>query len=358
MHLKRKDRIRRKKIFKKIIITIIIIILIFIGIGYSTFSQNHTLFGKITIKESTIYPTITITLGDIWGSGNGTYIYPYTVTIYNNSNETINGWTIGFDIPAGTTINAQYGTVATISDNKISCTVSDQYDNSTILPDSSVSFRVFLDIPITGYQYTNVTFNGSRNGGNTEITATGLNVDPISTSVSVGATKTITAMITPTGATGTVTWASSNTAIATVSNTGVVTGVSPGTANIIASLNSLTATCNVTILSNEISNNDVTVNMTAGNPWPNGSNYITQYNLTITNKSTKIINNLQFDINLPEGSTISGIFNCTYINNGTVFTFSKNGMALQPNSSNTEIVIQIEVPQENFVAEVTNVSSS
>ena len=74
---------------------------------------------------------------------------------------------------------------------------------------------------------------------------------PSLTLTSAGQTYTLTATLTPSNATNkTVTWTSSNAAVATVSNTGVVTAVANGTAVITATTNdgtNLTAQCNVTV---------------------------------------------------------------------------------------------------------------
>lgn len=73
-----------------------------------------------------------------------------------------------------------------------------------------------------------------------------LTVSPTTATVAVGAAETITATVTPSTFTN-VTWASSNEGVATVSNTGVVTGVSAGTATITATAGAKTATCTVTV---------------------------------------------------------------------------------------------------------------
>ena len=66
------------------------------------------------------------------------------------------------------------------------------------------------------------------------VSATGIEVTPTSSEIKVGGTTTITATVKPNNATNkNVTWSSSNTAVATVSN-GVVTGKSEGTATITA----------------------------------------------------------------------------------------------------------------------------
>ena len=80
----------------------------------------------------------------------------------------------------------------------------------------------------------------------TEEELTGITLDESSLSVAVNDTATLTATLLPKGATGDVTWASSNTTVATVVS-GEVIGVKEGTANIIASVGSFTATCVVTV---------------------------------------------------------------------------------------------------------------
>ena len=68
------------------------------------------------------------------------------------------------------------------------------------------------------------------------------------TDVEVGKTITLTAKVSPENATDkTVTWSSSDTAIATVDSTGKVTGVAAGTATITAKAGEKTAAVDVTV---------------------------------------------------------------------------------------------------------------
>lgn len=76
-------------------------------------------------------------------------------------------------------------------------------------------------------------------------TTTALGVSPTTESITVEETATITASVTPTG--NAVTWKSSNNAIATVDNSGVVTGVSAGVAVITATSGAYSASCTVTV---------------------------------------------------------------------------------------------------------------
>ena len=72
-----------------------------------------------------------------------------------------------------------------------------------------------------------------------------ISVTPSSGSVAVGATLNLTA--TTSGGTGSVTWTSSNTNVATVDSSGVVTGVAAGSATITGTYSGETDTCAVTV---------------------------------------------------------------------------------------------------------------
>ncbi len=82
------------------------------------------------------------------------------------------------------------------------------------------------------------------------VSVTGVTVNPTTSSVNVGATQQLTATVAPSNATNqTVTWSSSNTAIATVSTSGLVTGVASGTATITVTTSDggFNATCAVAV---------------------------------------------------------------------------------------------------------------
>ncbi|EPL1953323.1 Ig-like domain-containing protein [Citrobacter freundii] len=77
--------------------------------------------------------------------------------------------------------------------------------------------------------------------------ATGITVTPETASVDVGDTTSLTATLAPAGATDTVTWESSDPEVATVSASGVVTGVAAGTATITARARTFTDTATITV---------------------------------------------------------------------------------------------------------------
>ncbi len=80
------------------------------------------------------------------------------------------------------------------------------------------------------------------------IDPTGVSVDPSTLTMSVGAKKRLKALLTPSNATGAFVWTSDDMNVATVdSETGYVTAVAPGTANIKVQVGKVSAVCAVTV---------------------------------------------------------------------------------------------------------------
>ena len=79
-----------------------------------------------------------------------------------------------------------------------------------------------------------ITLAACGGGGTGPVTVTGVTVTPASPSVAVGATVALSATVSPSNASQNVAWSSAAPAVATVSTSGVVTGVSEGTAVVTA----------------------------------------------------------------------------------------------------------------------------
>ncbi len=115
---------------------------------------------------------------------------------------------------------------------------------------AGTSYRYFRYLSPAG-SYGNVReieFYG--NAGSVSVSVTGVSLSPTTASIGVGATQTLTATVAPSNATNkSVTWSSNNTAIATVSSSGVVTGVAVGSATITVTTvdGTKTATCTITV---------------------------------------------------------------------------------------------------------------
>ena len=92
-----------------------------------------------------------------------------------------------------------------------------------------------------------VTFTTTE-APSTNVPATSVTVSPVSISINVGETATIVASMEPSNTTDTLTWSSSNTEVATVSNTGKITALKAGTTTITARANAnVASTVTVTV---------------------------------------------------------------------------------------------------------------
>ena len=97
---------------------------------------------------------------------------------------------------------------------------------------------------------TSVSGNSVLSVSAAQISPTGVTVSPGSSSVSAGGTKQLSASVSPAGALQSVTWSSGNTAIATVSSSGLVFALSPGEVTITAAAaasSSVKGTATVTV---------------------------------------------------------------------------------------------------------------
>lgn len=82
----------------------------------------------------------------------------------------------------------------------------------------------------------------------TPVAVTGVSLDKTTASVAIGAAAQLTATVAPENADDkTVTWTSSDNAVATVDSTGKVTGVAAGTADITATASGKTAKATITV---------------------------------------------------------------------------------------------------------------
>ncbi|MBQ6179548.1 MAG: Ig domain-containing protein, partial [Bacteroidales bacterium] len=100
------------------------------------------------------------------------------------------------------------------------------------------------------------------------VSVSDVTITPVSSSLQVGESVSLSATVNPQNATDkTVTWSSSNASVATVSSSGLVTAKAVGTATITASAGGKSATCNVTVtpvLVNSITLNQSSANVNVG----------------------------------------------------------------------------------------------
>lgn len=124
-------------------------------------------------------------------------------------------------------------------------------DKSTIA-DPALSASLNLDLGILRIMQQSMLADNvvvpltEGDAGTGNVAATGITLMPTELSIEEGASSTLAATLTPEGATDSVVWASSAEGVATVSS-GVVTGMSAGTATITATAGNVSASCNVTV---------------------------------------------------------------------------------------------------------------
>jgi uncharacterized protein YjdB len=122
-------------------------------------------------------------------------------------------------------------------------------------------FMLTGDVPTSSFNLDidNIYYSGGE-ACTSSVAVTGVTVSPTSASLSVGGNTQLSATIAPTNATTqTVSWKSSNTAVATINSSGLVTAIGAGSATITVTTTdgSKTATCAVT----------VTATSTLPSPW-------------------------------------------------------------------------------------------
>jgi uncharacterized protein YjdB len=147
-----------------------------------------------------------------------------------------------------------------------------------------------LEVVATGYgKIYNTTyelFNFKPVGASATVYPTVLSVNaPVATAIaldketltlSIEGISTLIATLTPATATDTIIWETSDATIATVDQTGKVTGVAAGTATITAKVNDLVkATCVVTVTAASIPATSIELNATAGEVFIGESNLLT-----------------------------------------------------------------------------------
>jgi uncharacterized repeat protein (TIGR02543 family) len=120
------------------------------------------------------------------------------------------------------------------------------------------------------------------------VAVTGVSVSPVSVTVGVGQTSPLTATVTPSNATDkSVTWGSNNNSVATVSATGLVTGISEGSATITVTTNDggYTANSAVTVTDIVIQEYDLTTSVSGSGSIslnPAGGTYQAGTSVTLT----------------------------------------------------------------------------
>jgi hypothetical protein len=133
--------------------------------------------------------------------------------------------------------NLRNGTFNYTIPSALAGTYNDAYTGATVTLTAGAQFS------LVAYQYRTLTSSNVAT-----IAVTGVTVSPTTASLAVNATSQLTATVAPANATNkTVSWVSSNTAVATVSAAGLVTAKAAGTATITVTTQDGNKTANATI---------------------------------------------------------------------------------------------------------------
>ncbi|MGI8690336.1 MAG: choice-of-anchor Q domain-containing protein [Thermomicrobiales bacterium] len=189
--------------------------------------------------------TLTRTSGDGQTRTPGTAFSPLVVTVTANSaGEPVNGGMVTFTaIPNGGASATLTGSPATIGTNGqagVTATANTTVGSYGVTASAAGAPAVTFSLTNAVASLTSITLTPSSGAGNPP-------------SIKVGQTEQFTAMGTYTDGstqnlTGQVQWSSSNPQVATVDTNGKVTGETPGTVTLTASLNGVTQTITVTVV--------------------------------------------------------------------------------------------------------------
>lgn len=160
----------------------------------------------------------------------------------------------------------------------------------------------------TGYATpSSDTINGYNSGGST-VSVTGVTLDKNTATIAVNGTVELTPTVSPSNATNkAVTWSSSNTSIATVSN-GVVTGKAAGNATITVTTmdGSYTATCTVTVKTlSSISVSGQTTAFETGDDFVFGGTVTAHYSDSTTANVTSDVSFSGYDLSTAGNQTVT-----------------------------------------------------
>lgn len=146
---------------------------------------------------------------------------------------------------------------AAVGNQSAACTISVQKNTDGMEIDTNAGYQPeidpeyvdmgegFVDPLEEPSAETGTTDSSSDNSGSSSAAATSLSLSQHLAYLDVGGNMTLGATVAPAGAT--VTWSSSNPSVATVSASGVVTGVSPGSVVITATAGGLSSDCSIEV---------------------------------------------------------------------------------------------------------------
>ncbi len=223
------------------------------GATYYQLPVNPTVSsGKIAgVEVSVTDNSISASPSSAWTiNSSGSY---WTITDGSNQIYHKKGGSTGTDLEYGANSNKYLWSISRNGDANYKMAA---VNNNNVEQDRGMLYNT-TNSCFGGYALSNINATGYtgillfvRESDIPVVAVTGVSLDKSELSLSEGGKYTLTATITPSDATNqNVTWSSDNTTVATVSDSGVVTAVAEGTANITVTTEDggHTATCTVTV---------------------------------------------------------------------------------------------------------------
>ena len=124
---------------------------------------------------------------------------------------------------------------------------SRQKNRNPFVDHPELAWKIFGDQASASVKEACMNAYPASNGSGEQITPTGINLNRNTADMKIGKTLQLNATLEPNGATGTITWLSNNTNVATVNNSGLVTAKQAGNATITASVGNYSASCVITV---------------------------------------------------------------------------------------------------------------
>ena len=209
------------------------------------------------------------------------------------------------------------------------------------------------------------------NGGSSNVDVTGVNINGCNSgsSLAIGATRNLDTTISPSNATNqNVTWSSSNSNIATVDSSGLVTAVLQGSANITVTTNNGNKTATCTIAVSGGGNNCNNDNLVTNGEFDNGISDWTFYNNTSGNHSKSVVSNAglsgtsaaKITLNSAAGSNDSDIQfyrNTGNLLNGKTYEITFKAKASGNRTMRVGVLSNLS-PWTNFSSDIVNLTTS
>lgn len=288
----------------------------FVSTAYALSNQLFTISGSAAIFDYGDCPadiSYAYTITSSWGDASSGYTFQNKLSVTNNSNIDINGWTIVFKGPSDLTITT-FTAESTVDQGEITISPTGSYTwAADILAGTTrdIEYQAHTAEPTLELEY--LYFNSCMviTGGN-DSPLRDFTLEPSQINLHINQSANITIHKMPVDARADFTYTSNNTSVATVSASGVVTGVSTGTTSIQIAANGIVKTVPVTVSKEQISLTSLSIS-----PKSNQMKVGDEKTLTITKKPADAGDVITFTSSNPSVATVDSNGKIVALSDGT-----------------------------------------